>query len=110
MIAGCYSLDLYCDALVPHALGAFPAQYTAETGAVCRDEARADGWRIHLRYNLAICPKCAKAGQTLSTVRAARIRQRAQQAQPSVAIQGAISEGVPFGTYVPGEVDPSKTK
>lgn len=34
MIAGCYTLDLYCDNPDCASLGTGPDQYTAETGAI----------------------------------------------------------------------------
>lgn len=70
MIAGCYSLDLYCDKAksgefgtssddAGHAFQEFPHQYTDELGSVCRSKARADGWIINLTEGTAICPKCS---------------------------------------------------
>lgn len=72
MIVGCYTLDLYCDgasdcrnrkaqydgseSMRP------PARYIGETGSECRTQARKDGWLLNLKYQTAICRKCAKAG------------------------------------------------
>jgi hypothetical protein len=39
-----------------------PAQYTGETGSECRTQARKSGWILNLKYQTAVCPKCAKAG------------------------------------------------
>lgn len=67
MIAGCYSLDLYCDNYDPrvegcngHAYDEFPHQYTDELGSKCRARARADGWLVNYKTGKAICPKCNK--------------------------------------------------
>lgn len=69
MIAGCYSLDLYCDKLgqivnddgtdaLGHAYDEFPHQYTDELGSVCRSTARKAGWILRAN-GAAICPKCS---------------------------------------------------
>lgn len=60
MIAGCYTLDLYCDKdNKNHSYNEFPHTYIAEKGSDCRRAARKDGW-ILTRDNEAICPKCSK--------------------------------------------------
>lgn len=71
MIAGCYSLDLYCEnsdhksRTWPdkhgHAWGEFPHQYTDERGSVCRAMARKAGWKLDRRAGTALCPKCNPA-------------------------------------------------
>jgi len=44
MQAGCYTLDLYCDAENPdHQYGEFPHQFFHERGSVCRSRA-SPGW------------------------------------------------------------------
>lgn len=69
MIAGCYSLDLYCDNDSPssvergeHVYREFPHQYTAEHGSKCRSLARKAGWKLDIKNGLAICPKCVARG------------------------------------------------
>ncbi len=58
MIAGCYTLDLYCDEESPdHVYDEFPHQYTHEFGSTCRRKARKDGW--HISKDLQLCPKCS---------------------------------------------------
>lgn len=62
MIAGCYLLHLYCDSGLDHTwaeMSKFPHEYTAETGAECRKEAKAAGWKLN-PDRTAICPKCVK--------------------------------------------------
>lgn len=62
MIAGCYSLDLYCENYAindgVHEYGEFPHVYTDEYGSRCRADARKDGWVLKLQEGKAICPKC----------------------------------------------------
>jgi hypothetical protein len=59
-IIGCYSLDLYCCRKNPaHKHSEFPHNYTAETGGECRKDARKDGWKLNLRDQTAVCPKCS---------------------------------------------------
>ena len=72
MIAGGYTLDLYCDNAEPrkwgdalvdrfgHKAGDFPKQYFGELGATCRQQARRVGWLIG-KGGRALCPKCNKA-------------------------------------------------
>lgn len=60
MIAGCYTLDLYCDDNDEdgmHAYGEFPKQYTSEHGTKARRAARRNGWVINMVNGTAICPK-----------------------------------------------------
>jgi len=46
MLAGCYTLHLYCEVRIDgRECGRF-GEYHAETGAACRRQARDDGWRI----------------------------------------------------------------
>jgi hypothetical protein len=62
MWAGCYTLDLYCDAENPaHRFGEFPHQYTGETGTGCRARARRAGWTLGSPDGRAqtLCPKCS---------------------------------------------------
>lgn len=64
MIAGAYTLDLYCenspenqeDGL--HRYQEFPHQYIDEFGSKCRSRARAAGWKLDLLTGRAWCPKC----------------------------------------------------
>lgn len=56
MIAGCYTLDLYCDNYDCMDKD-FPHQYINELGNVCRSNARKDGWFIGKEKQL--CPKCS---------------------------------------------------
>jgi hypothetical protein len=65
MIAGCYSLHLYCDNYTiesvqrgEHEFEEFPHEYTDELGSKCRAEARRDGWKFNWKHGAAICPKC----------------------------------------------------
>ena len=61
MIVGCYSLHLYCSRDNPeHGFGEFPHQFTGETGKECRAKARICGWRLDMKSNTAVCPKCAR--------------------------------------------------
>lgn len=58
MKAGCYSLDLYCDAEnKAHEYGEFPHVFTHELGSACRKNARLAGWVIGDERDL--CPKCS---------------------------------------------------
>lgn len=60
MIAGCYSLDLYCDnERIKHPYGEFPHQFTGETFGECARTARARGWIISRDRSRAICPMCS---------------------------------------------------
>jgi len=68
MIAGCYSLHLYCDnydyASVTrggHEFEEFPHEFTAELGSTCRADARKLGWKFNIRKGEATCPKCNAA-------------------------------------------------
>lgn len=72
---GAYGLDLYCDGAIGpqvhhgapgeladslgHRWGEFPHQYTAETGAECRRQARVAGWILR-KDGRAFCPRCAR--------------------------------------------------
>lgn len=67
MIAGSYSLDLYCENYNSrgpwpdqhgHTFNAFPAQYTHELGSKCRQAARRKGWLL-MRDGRAYCPLCS---------------------------------------------------
>jgi hypothetical protein len=61
MMAGCYTLDLYCDAKNDaHGFREFPHQFFDEFGSVCRRRARQAGWRIGdpNRDVPDLCPKC----------------------------------------------------
>lgn len=58
MIAGAYSLHLYCDnESDDHAYKEFPHEYVDEFGSSCRRRARKAGWKLY-RDGRAICPKC----------------------------------------------------
>ena len=61
MIAGCYTLDLYCSKFKQHdtihVWNEFPHQYTDEFGSACRKAARLDGW-VFKRNGVVLCPKC----------------------------------------------------
>lgn len=66
MIAGCYSLDLYCENYNGkgpwpdehgHGFDTFPKQYIDEFGSACRRMARADGWVLR-QDGKAYCPTC----------------------------------------------------
>jgi len=69
MIAGTYTLDLYCENKDPaartmidnfgHRHGEFPHQYTGEMGSDCRARARRAGWKLNLKTGEAWCPKCS---------------------------------------------------
>lgn len=67
MIAGCYSLDLYCEfdkrGDDVHEYGEFPHVYTNEFGSKCRRNAKRDGWKLSNKSQ-AICPKCVALGKT----------------------------------------------
>jgi hypothetical protein len=59
MIAGGYTLDLYCDRKNDrHKYDEFPHIYVDEFGSTCRRKAREDGW-ILKKDGAAICPKCS---------------------------------------------------
>lgn len=57
---GCYTLDLYCQhrEAKGHARLYGPDQFTAETGAECRRDARRRGWKLNMQTHEATCPKC----------------------------------------------------
>lgn len=66
MVVGCYTLDLYCVRFrgCPHQAryheGA-DGQYSAESEAACRRNARRDGWRLlkdDTDQHIAICATC----------------------------------------------------
>jgi len=65
MIVGSYTLELYCDAPASDPLHARyqgcdgQAEYTAETGAACRRQARIAGWKLK-RDGTCVCPQCRK--------------------------------------------------
>lgn len=64
MIAGCYTLDCYCDCDNPeHKYNEFPHQFTGATYGTSVRAARAAGWRF-LRDGQAKCPKCKKRPAT----------------------------------------------
>lgn len=77
MIAGCYSLDLYCDNVdhkAPawpdkrgHQWGEFPHQYTGEFGADCMARAKLAGWKINRKTGAALCPNCNPASPKFVT-------------------------------------------
>ena len=62
MIAGCYSLDLYCEDAeggpCPVPWNKFPDTFTGETWGQCVRQARRAGWRI-TRDRRAYCPECS---------------------------------------------------
>lgn len=69
MIAGCYTLDLYCERREGlsyeedrklHEHNEFPHQFSHELGSACRAAARKKGWILNLKEGTAICPRCAK--------------------------------------------------
>lgn len=61
MIAGCYTLDLYCDTPdcpTNYKHGAYnPVEFTDELGSVCRRRARKAGWKLGSDGS-CLCPKC----------------------------------------------------
>ncbi len=59
MLAGGYTLDLYCDnqEVTDHKYGEFPHQYVHELGSTCRRRARKDGWLI--KPGRQLCPQCS---------------------------------------------------
>lgn len=65
-LAGCYSLDLYCDNWKPgtvddvHPWDYFPHQYVNELGTECRKKARQAGWYISRDERTVLCPLCNK--------------------------------------------------
>ena len=71
MIAGAYSLDLYCDNAegswrgrsrddYGHVYDEFPHNFTAETRQECIKQARDNGWLVNYYKNKDLCPKCSK--------------------------------------------------
>ena len=59
--AGCYVLHVYCDD-PGHTLwrDGFPEwEYTGETRAECRRQAKRDGWKYR-KDGTTICPACAR--------------------------------------------------
>lgn len=65
MIAGCYTLHLYCDNYDPcnlgkHSFDEFPHEFTHELGSTCRRIAKERGWKVNYTTGSALCPKCAK--------------------------------------------------
>lgn len=62
MMAGCYTLHLYCDNATPgdgvHEFREFPHEYSDEMGTVCRAKARKAGWVIK-KDGTCLCPKCS---------------------------------------------------
>jgi hypothetical protein len=60
MIAGCYTLDLYCDYEDrAHPSFYFPHQFFGETYGECARQARRSGWTIGPKRSKAICPLCS---------------------------------------------------
>ncbi len=60
MMAGCYTLDLYCDnSTGAHEWDDFPHTFHHEYGSRCRAQARAAGWIINRKEGTAICPLCS---------------------------------------------------
>ena len=68
MIAGCYTLELYCENYKAgvnfpdehgHKWDEFPWTYSHELGSRCRAKARKAGWKL-LLDGTAFCPKCNK--------------------------------------------------
>lgn len=71
MIVGCYVLDLYCDDPRHEKFNSDksdwylgsperPAQFVHEHGSRARTLARRAGWKLDVRNDKAICPRCAK--------------------------------------------------
>jgi hypothetical protein len=65
VIAGCYTLHLYCENYDPNVSGCnghrydeFPHQFYDELGSVCRPQAKRAGWSVNYKTGRAICPKC----------------------------------------------------
>jgi hypothetical protein len=68
VIAGCYTVDLYCENAdsgspgkrgeCPTSWHYFPSQYTGETWGECIRQARRRGWTV-TRDRLAYCPDCS---------------------------------------------------
>ena len=82
MIASGYSMHLYCeyqeDKTVRHNLYNFESgsslivdgqpiiyQFFGESFTGCARDARAEGWKISKKHQLAVCPVCAKMGRLL---------------------------------------------
>ena len=63
MIAGAYTLDLYCDNHEwmddIHDFDEFPHQFVSETKGECFRKARKQGWLINVKMNKVLCPKCS---------------------------------------------------
>lgn len=69
MIAGGYTLHLYCEnynggQLGEHQFNEFPHEYYDELGSRCRAAARKQGWKFDTRTGVAFCPKCTKRKTT----------------------------------------------
>jgi hypothetical protein len=70
MIAGAYTLDLYCENNQPkhggftddfgHTFDEFPHTYVAQTRQECITQARKNGWLVNWHKDRALCPKCSK--------------------------------------------------
>lgn len=79
MVVGGYTLDLYCDAedswmdrtmqFNHHYAMGFQGfgtdQFTGETQAECRAQAKKKGWLIERGGMRAMCPICRRAGRVL---------------------------------------------
>ena len=68
MMAGGYTLDLYCihmgefpDA-AGHPYGYFPKQFFGETFSACMKQAKQAGWRYTRTKEDVICPLCVAKG------------------------------------------------
>lgn len=60
MMAGCYSLDIYCDDLL-HVSHNRRANFTGRTHAECARQAKEAGWSVPRKWTgLAKCPACRK--------------------------------------------------
>jgi hypothetical protein len=72
MIAGCYTLDLYCDTpgcpMGRCEDGAPPFQATDEKGSTCRKKARQAGWWLNNKSGAALCPSCAAKRRAVDSV------------------------------------------
>lgn len=66
MIAGGYTLHLYCDYCDTNQRSGsmVPDEFFAETGGECRKNARKRGWRLDWSAGLAKCPACVKTKKT----------------------------------------------
>lgn len=71
MIVGCYDLQLYCDdpeheVWRPNGTGRWPGSgdnpgtFTHEFGSVARSMAREAGWKLDVKKDTAICPRCVR--------------------------------------------------